>query len=103
MFCKRFRACLVPVCAALMLTTGITPAVRGQGDAPDLLLTRKAAAGGDLTAMFNLGIMYLNGEGVPQNGREAFKWFLRGAEAGEFTRHVESRSAVRRRAWRRQK
>ncbi|MBA4369259.1 MAG: hypothetical protein C0403_16655, partial [Desulfobacterium sp.] len=29
-----------------------------------------------------LGVMYLNGDGVPQNYQEAIKWFLKAAEQG---------------------
>ena len=29
-----------------------------------------------------LGIMYLNGQGVPQSSKDAYSWFLKAAEAG---------------------
>ena len=36
---------------------------------------RKAAEQGHAPAQFNLGDMYRDGEGVPQDDVEAFKWF----------------------------
>ncbi len=40
------------------------------------------AALGDATAQFNLGIMYENSEGVPQDYAEAVKWYRKAAEQG---------------------
>jgi TPR repeat protein len=34
------------------------------------------------SAQFNLGRMYYNGEGVPQDSKTAVKWFRRAAEQG---------------------
>ena len=36
----------------------------------------------DASAQFNLGLMYANGEGVPQDDAEAVKWYLKAAEQG---------------------
>ena len=41
------------------------------------------AEGGNLNAQFQLGWMYDNGEGVPQDHREAVKWFHKDAEQGD--------------------
>ncbi len=41
---------------------------------------RPLAEGGDATAQFNLGLLYLDGHGVPQNPVEAATWFRRAAE-----------------------
>ncbi len=38
---------------------------------------------GDATAQFALGLMYDNGEGVPQDDAEAAKWYRRAAEQGD--------------------
>ena len=43
--------------------------------------TPLAEAGG-VDAQYNLGIMYDNGEGVPQDYKEAVKWFKLAAEQG---------------------
>jgi TPR repeat protein len=41
---------------------------------------RPLAEQGDATAQFNLGLLYLDGHGVPQNPGEAATWFRRAAE-----------------------
>ena len=43
-----------------------------QDDFIESLRTRANA--GDAEAQFNLGVMYFNGEGVPQDDGEAYKW-----------------------------
>ena len=45
-------------------------------------LYRKAAEQGDAAAQNNLGFMYINGEGVPQDYQEALKWYSLAAEQG---------------------
>ena len=34
-------------------------------------------------AQFNLALMYANGEGVPENDAEAFKWYRKAADQGD--------------------
>jgi len=41
---------------------------------------RPLAESGDATAQFNLGLLYLDGRGVPQSPAEAATWFRRAAE-----------------------
>jgi TPR repeat protein len=41
---------------------------------------RPLAEQGDPTAQFNLGLLYLDGHGVPQSSAEAVNWFRRAAE-----------------------
>jgi len=41
---------------------------------------RTLADNGDPIAQFNLGLLYLDGKGVPQNPSEAVNWFRRAAE-----------------------
>ena len=41
-----------------------------------------AAEQGHAQAQFNLGVMYDNGEGVPEDDAEAVKWFRMAAEQG---------------------
>jgi clan AA aspartic protease (TIGR02281 family) len=43
---------------------------------------RKAAEQGDAFAQYNLGGIYQNGQGVPQNYSEAIKWFSKAATQG---------------------
>ena len=42
----------------------------------------RAAKQGDVLAQFGLGEMYAKGYGVPENDREAVKWFRLAAEQG---------------------
>src|SRR5437660_7453980 len=44
---------------------------------------RKAADQGDARAQNNLGAMYENGQGVPQNYAEAMKWYRLAADQGD--------------------
>jgi hypothetical protein len=46
-------------------------------------LARPLAAEGDARAESVLGLLYFNGEGVPQDKAEAMKWFRRAAEQGD--------------------
>ncbi len=47
-----------------------------RGDyATTLRLLRPLAEQGDAIALFNLGVMYDNGQGVPQDNVQAYKWF----------------------------
>ena len=43
---------------------------------------RSAAEQGDVDAQHNLGIMYNNGQGVPENKAEAVNWYRLAAEQG---------------------
>ena len=42
----------------------------------------KAAAAGNANAMNNLGDLYFNGNGVPEDYAEARKWYEKAAAAG---------------------
>ncbi len=54
-----------------------------RGDYATALRVFKAHAGlGDADAQFNLGTMYEDGEGTPQDHTEAVKWYLLAAEQG---------------------
>jgi hypothetical protein len=44
---------------------------------------RPLAEAGNAAAQYNLGRMYANGEGVPQNLKEALKWYRKAAEQGD--------------------
>ncbi len=43
---------------------------------------RPLAEQGDADAQFNLGIMYDNGQGVPEDDREAVRWYRLAADQG---------------------
>ena len=49
----------------------------------NFLVTKSKAEQGDVTAQSVLGIMYYNGEGVPQDNMKAVHWFTKAAEQGE--------------------
>jgi len=56
-------------------------AARLRGDyATAVRLFRLAADQGDAIAQQYLGVMYIDGEGVPQNYAEAFKWYRLAAD-----------------------
>ena len=44
--------------------------------------TRRLAEQGDVLAQYNLGAMYANGEGVPENYVRAYAWFNLAAAQG---------------------
>src|SRR6478736_5768405 len=44
---------------------------------------RKAAEKGDARAQYNLGLMYDNGLGVPQDYAAALRWYRKSAEQGD--------------------
>jgi len=46
------------------------------------LSSHAAACTGGVGAMYNLGMIYLVGHGVTQDGIEAYKWFELSAQAG---------------------
>ena len=46
-------------------------------------LWRPLADAGDATAQYNLGIMYRNGRGVPQDNATAMSWYRKAAEQGD--------------------
>ncbi len=46
-------------------------------------LLRPLAEQGDAQAQYNLGVLYDNGQGVPQNSTEAVKWYSKAADQGD--------------------
>ena len=58
-----------------------------QGNSIEALRTRANAW--DAGAQYNLGLMYDNGEGVPQDDVEAVAWYRRAAEQGRAGAQVE--------------
>ena len=53
-----------------------------QGFAKTEQRIRMSAEQGDAAAQFNLGVMYFNGRGAPQNDTEAVRWYRMAAEQG---------------------
>ena len=54
-----------------------------RGDyATALRIWRSLADQGDANAQYNLGLMYQKGKGVPQDYKEAVKWYMLAAEQG---------------------
>ena len=53
------------------------------GPQSDLTELRKGADQGDVTAQFNLGYRYFEGQGLPQDYAEAALWFRKGAGQGD--------------------
>src|SRR4051794_7945623 len=61
---------------------GMTAYDRGDYKAA-IALWRPLADKGDADAMFNVGILYDNGKGVPHDAAEAARWFRKAAEQGQ--------------------
>ena len=69
----------------------------GEDDREAVRWYRLAAEQGDADAQLNLGIMYFNGEGVPQDYVQAHKWFNLAAASAEVASreaYVEARDRV---------
>ena len=65
-----------------VLVVALGASIRAQ-DEQALADLRARAEAGEADAQFNLGVMYDNGEGVPQNYAEAMRWYrLAAAEQG---------------------
>ena len=61
-----------------LLFLSMTAAVSAQSIAE----LKKQAAAGDAKAQYNLGVSYVNGEGVARDEAEAVRWFRKAAEQG---------------------
>lgn len=71
--------CAVPAKAAFL--EGVAAYNRGDyAAAADIW--REDAAAGDAAAQRNLGLLYLNGQGVPKNEAAAAEWFRRSSDQG---------------------
>ena len=68
---------------AVFLATPAVGLAYGQQVSPDSSAALiSAAEQGDARAQFNLGLMYDNGHGVPENDAEAVRWYRAAAEQG---------------------
>ena len=63
--------------------------------AGDFETTKKAAEQGDAEAQYNLGVMYANGDGLPEDDAEAVRWYRMAAEQGIRRGTVQSWCHVR--------
>ena len=78
-----YRGTLILFLVALGILLGHQP---GFSESQDIEKLRKAANQGDAAAQFNLGVRYSRGKGVvPEDDREAVKWFRLAAEQGHAT------------------
>ncbi len=73
--------------AAVLVGLGaltLSPSVRAQQPVSELPLDelRALAEQGDASAQYNLGVMYADGEGVPQDDTEAGRWYRLAADQG---------------------
>ena len=69
------------IIAALLLSLSMT--AFAQAPSPEQIAEYRAAADkGEAWAQYNLGIMYANGEGVPEDDATAVKWHTKAAEQG---------------------
>ena len=67
------------ITAALLLSLSMTAFALS----PEQIAEYRAAADkGEAWAQYNLGIMYANGEGVPEDDATAVKWYTKAAEHG---------------------
>ena len=87
----RIRTLLVTLSVAVCLATLMGCGNKPEKDASpaaeasplgDIETLREAAEQGHLKAQHNLGLMYDNGEGVPEDDAEALKWYRKAAEQG---------------------
>ena len=69
-----------------VMTFSIVPAAFSQTWSPEEIAEDRAGAEkGEAWAQFNLGVVYVSGEGVPEDDATAVKWFTKAAEQGHAT------------------
>lgn len=67
-----------------LLVLGLSLSQMAQADnVPHFQETLQAAEQGDAKAQFNLGGMYAEGKGIPQDYKQAVQWYRKAAEQGE--------------------
>jgi TPR repeat protein len=86
---SRHRTFVVILPFAILATVfPITTVARPQQDQPqaratDISALQAQAAAGDATAQLQLARAYEKGDGVPQDGRQAFDWYRKAADQGD--------------------
>ncbi|MDR2220364.1 MAG: sel1 repeat family protein [Methylobacillus sp.] len=82
---RRYHEKIRWVISLLVLTFAFTASAESARDAQqgDTVQLRKAAEQGNVDAQLELGWMYENGKGVPQDYKEAITWYRKAAEQGD--------------------
>jgi TPR repeat protein len=68
--------------AAVAVLVALAVGAPVQAQTPEIDALRARAEAGDAEAQFNLGTVYADGEGVPQDDAEAARWFRLAADQG---------------------
>ncbi len=68
------------VAAAVLVALAVGAPVQAQ--TPEIAALRARAEAGDAEAQYDLGVMYANGLGVPEDDAEAVRWFRLAADQG---------------------
>lgn len=76
------HACRGGLILVLTVLVVLGAVFQGFAEGQGMKRLRKAAEQGHVEAQLHLGFMYAGGEGVPEDDREAVKWFGRAAEQG---------------------
>mgnify|MGYP006415653507 CR=1 FL=1 len=74
---------LQKICFVLLLTTLSSVYAGNCFEGKDIEDCRVKAEQGDSSAQYNLALMYSNGKGVPQDSKEAAKWYRKSAKQGD--------------------
>ena len=75
---KRLRGILMLV----LLSTTAVGCVGTQASSPDIAQLKKRAAAGNADAQTTRGVAYDNGQGVPEDYIQAYKWYNLAAASG---------------------
>jgi TPR repeat protein len=68
--------------AALAILAALVLCAPVQAQTPEIDALRARAEQGDASAQHNLGVMYDNGQGVPEDDAEAVRWYRLAADRG---------------------
>jgi TPR repeat protein len=75
-FCALLLLCAAPAFAGPVEDLAAAAEAYNKHDFPEAArLFRKSAEQGNVTAQDSLGVLYVNGEGVPQDYVQAYAWF----------------------------
>jgi TPR repeat protein len=75
--------CFSLLLTGLFLAPGPSAAADNKKYTQTVALLLEEASRGDMTAQYNLGVLYANGRDVTQSYREAAKWYRLAAEKGD--------------------
>ena len=71
-----------PLVAAVAVLTALVLCVPVQAQTPEIDALRVRAEAGDAVAQYDLGVMYANGLGVPEDDAEALRWYRLATDQG---------------------